>query len=406
MRHNFKLGSLLLVVVVMIVIGILQQGCVAHKIYNPTPEMYLQTLKVEGQEGTTYDLAIIEFDDHGVFWDVQQLGAALDLIEQRNVETKRGILVIPFVHGWKNNADPSQTNGDLVKFRERLAGIAAEFSAAMGEEPDRVIGVYIGWRGKSTDLPLYNQVSFWSRRLTAERVASLNMREALLKIMAASHARPESKCFVVGHSMGGMIVAKTLAPSLTTLILSAGERGIQIPADFVLMLNPALDGLASWQLIDFLKRSNARLELRTTDGTTMPAPGPMIVSITSEADTATGIAYPLARSLSSMFTAFRSDHEEPQPSQRYLVTRAEGHVDYLVSHKAWIEDGKIILERVPNAFNNTPFWVVSVSKEISKNHGDTGNPLLSELTHRISAMNRLYDTKSKILLLTGTANGG
>jgi hypothetical protein len=227
------------------------------------------------------------------------------------------------------------------------------------------------------------------------------MREAIFRVMETTRTRVESKCFVVGHSMGGLIVGKTLWPSLTTMLLSNGRDGVPMPADFVLLLNPALDSLSSWELIDFLKRSNARLELRSTHGEIMEGRGPIIVSITSETDSATGTAYPFGRTLSSLFTAFRSDHEGPQPSQRYLATHAEGHVDYIVSHRAWVEDGEVVLERVAGAYNDTPFWIIQVTSDISRDHGDTRNPMLAKLIDQISELNRVYETDVQVWMRVG-----
>ena len=92
--------------------------------------------------------------------------------------------------------------------------------------------------------------------------------------------------------MGGLIVGRTLAPSLEILLLTNGRDGVQLPADLILLQNPALDALASWQFIDFLKRSNAYVELRSSDGESFESPRPIIVSITSEVDSVTATSYP------------------------------------------------------------------------------------------------------------------
>lgn len=373
-------------------------GCVTHCIYNEKPDQYIQTISL--RDGVTYDLAIIEFDDHGMFWKLEQLEDTLSLIERRNAEAERGVTVIPFVHGWKHDANPGRVNGNLTEFHEVLGNTASRLARSDSGRPDRVIGVYLGWRGATSRLPVFDQLTFWDRRMTAERIAALNMREALLRIMASTRSHPDSKCFVVGHSMGGLIVGKTLSPSLATLMLIGGQDGVAMPTDFVLLLNPALDGLTSWQFVDFLKRTNAQVELRRSDGTRSMATGPLIVSITSEADRATGAAYPFGRTVSSLFTAFRTDHEDPQPSQRYLATHAEGHIDYLISHRAWVENDNVVLERVPEAYNDTPFWIIQVSSEISQDHGDTRNPMLNKLIDQITEMNQLYESGVETWILT------
>ncbi|MEM1167437.1 MAG: hypothetical protein AAGI30_14250 [Planctomycetota bacterium] len=366
-------------------------GCAPHRLYHDEPHEYLQHLDIP-HAATTADLAIIEFDDHGTFWDINQLNDTLDLIRQRNEEAERGVLVLVYTHGWKNNADPEQTDGDLTRFRAQLHRIAAEPGFQQPDNPDHLIGVYLGWRGATSLIPLHEQLTFWDRKHTAERLASYAMRETLISLVRTTKERPASKCIVSGHSMGGLIVGKTLGPALNTLMLASDDQGTQMLVDLVLLQNPALDALSTWELVEFLKRSNTTVELRTPSGESMPAPGPFIVSITSETDSATGVSYPLGQFVGNWNRAFRHDHTPPQPSQRYLATHAEGHVDYLVSHRARVENGEVVLEPVPGAYNDTPFWIIQVTPDISKDHGDIRNPRFGELVRKIYRLNRLYET--------------
>lgn len=372
-------------------LGLLAPGCVGHRLYNADRDQYIREIPVDGPEEASFDLAIIEFDDQGVFWKIEQLEDTLELIRDRSASSERGILVVLYVHGWRNNADPDLEDGDLVRFQSTLDRIAGNFAKAEASTPDRVVGVFIGWRGETSNIPIHNKVSFWGRRATAERVASLNMRETMFSVMREAKSRDLSKCIVVGHSMGGLIVGKTLAPSMTTLLLANGDDGARIPADLVLLQNPALDGLSSWQFIDFLKRNKARVELRSSDGTRFEAPGPAVVSITSVADRATSFAYPMGRWIDTIGLAFRGQLVEGGPSQHYLATHTEGHIEFLHSHRAWVEDDELKFERVEDAYNDTPFWIVQVSKEVMKDHGDVSNPVVDELIDRILQLNRLYE---------------
>lgn len=294
--------------------------------------------------------------------------------------------------------------GRLARFRESVRMNAARNPTDRPFAADRVIGVFLGWRGDTSNVPLQEQLTFWDRRQAGERVASAHMQETLLRIMRATKERPGSKCFIVGHSMGGMIVAKTMAPILTTLLLSQGDEGTPLPVDLVLLQNPALDALASWQTIDLLKRVDARLELRTPDGDGEFAHGPLIASITSEADTATGRSYPFGRNIASFGTSFRRDHAPGEPSQRHLATHALGHVEYLTSHRAFLRDGEVVIKRIPEAFNDTPFWVVQVSKEISKDHGDVGNHIYGRLIEQLLELNHVYRTDLETWLRAAPGN--
>lgn len=56
---------------------------------------------------------------------------------------------------------------------------------------------------------------------------------------------------------------------------------------------------------------------------------------------------------------------------------------------------------MPNAWNDTPYWVIRVTADISKDHGDTRNPRLGELLDRIARGNRLYETDVELWMVTG-----
>lgn len=367
-------------------------GCMPHKLYNARPDQYLQRLATDAGDSAAADLAIIEFDDHGVFWKRDQLEDTVSLIRRANEEASEGTLVLVYIHGWKNNADPNHENGSLERFRQTVLANATRDRDDRPFATDRVVGVFLGWRGDSSNMPLQEQLTFWDRRQAGERVASIHMQETLLRIMQATKERAGSKCFIVGHSMGGMIIGKAISPSLTTLLLAEGRDGVRLPVDLVILQNPALEALATWQFIDILKRFQARLDLRSDDGSVQPADGPLIASITSVADSATGRAYPFGRTIASFGTKFRRDMGPGMPSQHHLATRAVGHVDYLTSHRAYLRDGEIILERIPGAFNDTPFWVIEVSKDISKDHGDVGNPTYGRLIEKLIQLNQVYRT--------------
>lgn len=377
-------------------------ACVGNKMYNPEPEQYLQTL-VSDDGIHTYDLAIIEFDDEGMWWDRQQLEDTAALLQQRSDEHPDGLFVITFVHGWKNNADPNREGNDLQDFRADLARTAARLADDPDQnQPDRVVGVYLGWRGATSGVVLHNQTTFWDRRQAAERTANYHMRETLFRIIGNANHNRNSKVFIVGHSMGGIVVGKTLGPALATLLLASENEGIAMTSDLVLLANPALDALSSWQLIEFLKRNNARVELRDAEGNRFPAPGPAIVSITSEADTATRNAYRFGRVISNLFTPYRTDHAEGEPSQRRLATTAEGHLDYIISHRAFLDDeGELVLERVEDAYNDTPFWIIQVTGDIVADHNDLRNPNFGKLVGQISDLNSLFRSDFQTWIVTG-----
>jgi hypothetical protein len=391
-RRSRRVRAVPLAIVPLLVGLLVLPGCVGHRLHNAEHESYLQPLTAEGH-GHIADLAIIEFDDHGSLWKAEQLDDALALIDERNRHSETGILVHVFVHGWKHDASPGDST--LQSFRQRLVAGAAEYRAQGPPHADHVVGIYLGWRGATSTVPIHRNLTFWDRRRTAERLASIDMRETLYKIMAVAERRPESKCLLYGYSMGGVVIGRTMAPSLTTRLLLDGAAGIMMAVDLVVLANPALEGLAVWQFLDFLKRHNARLRLLTEDGGEVDAPGPFMVSLTSEADAATRVLYPLGRNLETMFQAFR---DEDGVSQRHLANHAAGHVDLLVSHHATVEGGRVVIEPVEDRWNDTPFWIIRVSEDISTGHGDVSNPMVRELLQQLFLLNRVLDTSRRTVM--------
>ena len=94
-----------LLVIILSAAAPLLGGCVANKQYNTTPDQYLSAVIGAGEGVVGVDLAIIEFDEFGMLWDRHQLEDAIALIERRNEESERGIVVFTYTHGRMNNAD-------------------------------------------------------------------------------------------------------------------------------------------------------------------------------------------------------------------------------------------------------------------------------------------------------------
>jgi hypothetical protein len=355
----------------------------------------------EASEGrASADFAIIEFDEFGMLWDRSQLDDTLALIRRRSAESERGIILLTYTHGWQNNADPTDEAGDLARFRKTMIGMAGNLPKQGPSAPDHIIAVYMGWRGVTSNLPGLSTMTFWGRKRVAQRIASYQMRESLFLLSKAVKTRPESKVYMSGHSMGGMILAHALAPALTTVLMMSGDKGLPFMADMAVLKNPALDGLSTHQFVDFLKRNKVVAEIRFEDGSFEPAPGPAMVSITSKADWVTSLAYPAGQIVGNVMTAtdFRSNLGRGLPSQQELADNTQGHLDHLISHQAWMEDGKLVLERVPNAYNDTPFWIIQVTEDISSGHSDVDNARFGSLIRRVVQMNRLYDTKAQTWL--------
>ena len=194
-------------------------------------------------------------------------------------------LVISYVHGWQNNSG----SGDVAKFRQFLSQIAA--TPLIQNKGFHVIGVYLGWRGQLTTFPLIKEMTFYSRKAAAERLASnFDCFDAISSIAEAArkHRRREDQyTILLGHSFGGLVVERAVAHAIDAEMHGRSHRGNSLPADLTLVLNPASDSVLSRQIISALyeeKTEKAR---------------PLFVSITSSADLATSLAFPLGTTLAA-----------------------------------------------------------------------------------------------------------
>jgi hypothetical protein len=353
-------------------------GCVGLQQYNRAPDEYLREVR-DPDTGATADLCIIEFDDEGEFWDIDQLRGALETIRRRNAESPDGIVVPVFIHGWKNNADWSRERGDLRRVAREVAKSAAQLQRAPTGHLNRVVGVFIGWRGDVAKGKWSRQLSFWNRLLAADRVASLNLKESLHRIVYEAKLNPESRVVLYGHSMGGRILFTAMSQALVKGASEDGFVGQALPVDLVVLANPANRAVDVARFVDMLKRYRVRRVVEGPGGAPVTANGPLIASITSEADTATGRAFPFGQGIVRLFRSYRTSASPDAPSQGWLAAHTDGHTDFLLSHRASVRDGRVVLDEIPARYNDTPFWVIRTTAEICANHGDIANPRMNEL---------------------------
>ena len=165
-------------------------ACVKGKMHRPQ--------NIERVEG--YTVAYIEFDDHGELWSPQQLERTVDLIENANDKGKVGVVL--FVHGWHNDAskrEDRKKDNNVEGFKRLLETARHQLrrEGAMRED-ESLIGVYLGWRGRSTNVKLLKPLTFYSRRGAGQRVAGVSTTEAILRVMAAAKSRtlicPVTRC--------------------------------------------------------------------------------------------------------------------------------------------------------------------------------------------------------------------
>jgi len=345
------------------------------------------TNSVIAQDG--YKVAFVEFGEQGSYQDPLQLQNALALIR----DTPQP-LVITYVHGWQNNVE----SGDVQSFQSLLARLNR--APAIRNVGFHVVGIYLGWRGKLTPVPILKEISFWNRKATAERLASnYDCYDAIASISEEARRKGRGNQYTVllGHSFGGLIVERSVAHAINAEIHGHADADRSMPADLVIAVNPAADSVLARQMI-------AALYGRKTEGTR-----PLFVSITSTGDWATGSVFPIGTALASVSKGF-NEVEAPSPgnthvSERKFYTSTPGHNEMLINHITVDKhetinspNGLPALEEnlehnhVGNGFTldraqgkldvwqikpvgdvDVPYWDVQVDSSIIKDHGDIWN---------------------------------
>jgi hypothetical protein len=297
---------------------------------------------------TDYLLGVVEFDDQGA----KQAPAQMDaLFAQLKTESAaQDLCLVLFVHGWKHNARYDDPN--LVDFRhllENLARTENQRPPAAWNKPRKVVGIYAGWRGQSLDV--LSNLTFWGRKDAAERVALGSVRELLGRARALRdtidrttwsgrllpagalppHGDPlrSTRLLTIGHSFGGLIVYTALAQYFTdhaAASVMAGsfsgasdaDKMIAGYGDLVVIVNPAVEAI-SWEPIRQLVQDRQPQDYA-------PGQKPVFVEVTSTADDATGIAFPLGRSLNVVTESFTTRDEREE------ATVAVGHYPPFWTH--------------------------------------------------------------------------
>jgi hypothetical protein len=431
-RFRFFLGVSLPVAVAL-------SGCVANHAYREK-EPVLHEFAPENK--LKYSLAFVEFDDVGEMFtkpseiavqggkeqDNTELGQVIAEIERinRGEEGPDPVFVV-FAHGWKNNA--SESSGNVWGFRSELQSLAEELAKRQpaGQPPRAVMGIYLGWRGAATNLPVIKEFTFWNRKDAATRIPGAHLTEALRRITIAAKSNPKAKCVVVGHSFGGLVMERTLTQAMVEMVLEnrednerideeaatghfdnsridqqkkdAEERLRRSLPDLTVLLNEAGPATESKQFLNFLTYEN----LEFSDGKKLH---PLFLSLTSAGDTATHIIFPAGQFLGKHGLDTRR-YEEPdefgKTDQSHYFLHTTANSPKLVSHTVTPAAGSTSECKAnfysqfdlgtttyyicpsPGAKNKTPYWVLQIPTEFVPDHSTVFKPELRALLEAFMA---------------------
>jgi hypothetical protein len=374
------------------------------------------------EQTSDYLLGYVEFDDQGVYHSRAQLDGLFDEIEARGRD--RHMIMLVFVHGWKHNAKEGDGNIGLLRtVLARTAATERARAAAQRREARPVVGIYAGWRGLSVPGEPLANVSFWTRKAAAHRVAVGSIRELFARAREYQLDKNDGKdgryagtrLVYVGHSFGGLVLYDSIAQHLVDEGSVANSRADKSEVggygDLVVLINPAFEAIR-YDALNQITRNRTRY---------VKFQRPVLVTITSEADWATDIAFPLGRSLNTAFESFvwggelseartavghfkpftthRLAMAEPPtqcppwpqgcPAPSTMPTIEEARSEFCAFQRLRAE-GRLppgwerryksgaVLKQDANRNPDAPFWVVSTDRHVMSGHNQIQDPVIRD----------------------------
>lgn len=305
---------------------------------DPARRAEVRRHSVEDHPG--FLLGFVEFDDQGELWARDQVDVLENAIRERVArDGSASALVIVFAHGWQHGSDVCDEH--VRCFREVLAHVHEDDlqirSAAISPmAPETIVGVHVGWRGRSLRRP-FSELSFFSRNSAARRIGNGDVVELLTRLdVLVRHlhvgAGERSRLVLVGHSFGATVLYTALAGILKRevagAIAEAGASPGESPApviralgDLLILVNPAFEASLLASLDELTERSPGF----------SPYQPPLLVVVSSETDRATKTFFPVGRWLDTVFqktrdsgqlAAIRTAVGNFAPFQSYRLERA------------------------------------------------------------------------------------
>lgn len=244
-------------------------------------------------QGTEYLLSFYEYDEQGMLHQPEPRKRIVETY--RKIAKENDVLLITFFHGWHHNAKGLEEDNDIVQFRKVLS------KAALSHPDKKILGIYVGWRGRSL-VGFLDYLTFWGRKHTAHEVGQLGgVTEALLELesMVKESNNPKSKMVTIGHSFGGAALYSTighvLSERFTSSRLSNPEGVIEGFGDLVVLLNPAFEASRYTSLFELSQNDCVSFSKKQT---------PRLVSLSSKADKAVRLIFQAGQ----FFNAISEEH--------------------------------------------------------------------------------------------------
>ncbi|HUS08688.1 MAG TPA: hypothetical protein VMZ52_20455 [Bryobacteraceae bacterium] len=373
-----------------------------------------------------YKAGFIEYNEDGSPVDPDQEKKVLALIDyEKQRADGHKIITVAYVHGWKNNASqvlPGRNPQDVERFETALSELGYRARTADNKPGIPVIGVYIGWRGKSVRGPgWFTWLSYWPRRNVANHVGGPDVATTLNRIIDQTNKDSNtSRVLLVGHSFGARVLEHAIETHKVKLYDSVrGQPAASPRVDLVLYVNSANDSRLSLGRVQALKSDAIVARHPDYDPIKCAQAGndrvcrdyPLLVAISSRADWATRGLLPVAN---SMYPDRGSAPPPVIPAGEFLdktpaaplyIRTAAAQMRFLHSHDvveapcprrsapacsstspncvfAFSTVGEetvcyAVSKRQPEAgkkpFNDSAFWIMAVDKPVIPDHGGIWN---------------------------------
>ena len=320
-----------------------------------------------------HTIAVAEYTERGNHFSDESLDNIINYIDERSSD--KGVVTLVFVHGWNHNSEETEerTDSNLADFKNVIAEIAKD---ASNQEDNfnlngrALVGLYVGWRGRSLLFP--KSATYWERKAVAQNFGSNGLARLILELDRIDSKNPDNVLVTIGHSFGGAAVltavtepllSRVLEPSGTVQKTDPRCEGISCGiGDGIYLINPAIEANQVLPLIE------ATLDKKYS--TKQP---PLLVSISSEADWANKILFPLGQTAGLLATSrqaplnrsyFRieGDSDPIELREEALDSTAVGNFAPFLTHRidvpdlsAWCRDIRDQVTTDPLYLDSNPF---------------------------------------------------
>lgn len=335
-------------------IGLVLTACHEIRRTNPTPCIRSgpgTCTSTWRETGNGYDLSFIDIADNGKLADQRQLLAANVAVKSAVAQTAaRKALIILFVHGWFHS--DAADDRDVERARKTLRFFASQ-------KPDWVVeGVYVGWHGYTSTSDPSEYTSFYSRERYADNLAAHALPEIIDQIERGSDLGQGDQFLIIGHSFGGRAVLEATSEKFRQRLAAAQDafqleskqpgftgipsRPVQGVGSLVVLLEPAVAATAYVKLFnDANKAARETIEPNAIGPSGVYALNdrPLLVSITSDGDTADGDFFPISRFLHSIdpgsvsLETWNASGQNSSVGAAKLATHTLGNVPAVVTHR-------------------------------------------------------------------------